>query len=73
MSHITEEEMRKWGNRKIPGYTGDPGQRGQRSSPDVKRKRWNKLLSDLDALFNPPIPPGQQPGRPRTDKKGISI
>ena len=71
MSHISEEEMRIWGNRKIPGYTGDPGQRGQRSSAVVQRKRWNKLLNDLNALFS--IPPGQQPGRRKPKKKGISI
>ena len=72
---VEEEILRQWGNRKKSGHTGDPGQRGQRSSTIVQRKRWNKLLNDLDAIFNPSIPPGQQPGRPKPKKKkrGISI
>ena len=72
---IEDEILRQFGTRKISGHTGDPGQRGQRSSTVVKRKRWNKLLDDLDAIFNPPIPPGQQSGRrkPKKKKKGISV
>ena len=64
---IEEDILRQWGSRKISGYTGDPGQRGQRSSAIVKRKRWNKLLNNLNAIFS--IPPGQQPGRPRPKPK----
>jgi hypothetical protein len=72
MSHISEEEMRIWGNRKIPGYTGDPGQRGQKASQIQRDKAWrkrndalNKAMNDLNKILDPPIPPGQQSGRPR--------
>jgi len=57
-----------WGNRKIAGYTGDPGQRGARASAVAQAKRvkkmneeLNKIFQDLQDFINPP--PRSGPGR----------